>query len=190
MTIRRITVASLAFSAILGLGAVAPAQAGGFLSSEPYDFTDSDTFNDCGTTIGYEGHFWGHTTIRDANRSTGGQFFYFRDYSNASETFTDLSTGDFITATASVTFRELQPRVISDDGRIIEWITKASGVHWELRDSDGNLLLRDRGTITERYSFDSLGDGQPGGGDFEWLGVVKKAGQFPSDNVDLCSYVG
>ena len=78
--------------------------------------------------------------------------------------------------------------MISDDGRIIEWITKDSGALWTVRDETGNVVLRDRGSITERYVFDSLGDSQPGGVflDYEF---VKASGHFPSADFDLCSLV-
>jgi hypothetical protein len=53
--------------------------------------------------------------------------------------------------------------VLSTDGDIVTYITKDSGALYNVYDSDGTLLAHDRGTITERYVFDTLGDSQPGG---------------------------
>ncbi len=79
------------------------------------------------------------------------------------ETFTERGTGNFFTASASGRFRELQPRVISTDENIVTYVTKDPGALYNVYDSDGTLLARDRGAVTERYVFDTLGDSQPGG---------------------------
>ena len=105
MSMRRIALAVLVMSTLIGVTAAAPAQAGGFVEVASYDFTETDTFAECGTTIRYDGHFWGKTTIRNANRSTGGQFFYFTDRHYLEERFTDLETGHYITATGRGVFR-------------------------------------------------------------------------------------
>lgn len=173
------TVVGLAFGLALSLSTIAPAQAGGFLERDSYEATYTDTFRACGTRIEVDGHAWGTFSIRDANQSTGGQFFYARDHYHLAETLTDLNTGRTYGTTASGVFRELQPRIVSDDGNIVEFITKNSGVYWTIRDDAGNVVLRDRGTITERYVFDTLGDSAPGG-EFLDYELVSLKGQFPS----------
>lgn len=190
MTIRHTAIASLVFAAALTISTIVPAQAGGFLERGTYDEPYTDTFRDCGTRIQVDGRAWGNFAIRDANRTTGGQFFYAHDRYNLSETITDLGTGTQLTATAHGNFRELQPRVVSEDGNVVEFITKNSGAWWTIRDADGNVVLRDRGTITERYVFDTLGDSQPGG-DFLDYELVSLRGQFPSwEEGGLCSLFG
>lgn len=54
-----------------------------------------------------------------------------------------------------------------------------------IEDSDGNVVLRDRGRITYRALFDTLGDGQPGGVVIEEE-ITGVSGQFPSLSEDFC----
>ena len=57
---------------------------------------------------------------------------------------------------------------------------------YNVYDSAGTLLARDRGTVTERYVFDTLGDSQPGG-EFVSEEVVSSKGLFQSEDLDFCA---
>ena len=183
---RRSTIAILALLALATVGPVTPANAGGIIERNSFDYAFDDSFKDCGTTIDYHREGTVSSTIRDANGRTGGQFFFYGESYSFRETFTDRRTGDFISASASGRFRELQPRVISTDGSIVTYITKDSGALYNLYDSEGALVARDRGTITERYVFDTLGDSQPGGV-FLSEELVSAKGLFQSEDIDFCS---
>jgi hypothetical protein len=49
------------------------------------------------------------------------------------------------------------------EGTIYAFTTIEAGQPFVVRDADGNLVLRDRGVIRHVLTFDTLGDGQPGG---------------------------
>ena len=187
MTLTRpCTIAVLALLSLATLGSVTPANAGGIIERNNFNYSFDDSFKDCGTTIDYHREGTVSNMIRDANGRTDGQFFFYGETYTFRETFTDRSTGNFFTASASGRFRELQPRVISTDENIVTYITKDSGALYNVYDSDGTLLARDRGTVTERYVFDTLGDSQPGG-IFLSEEVVSSKGLFQSEDLDFCA---
>lgn len=183
---RRSTIGILALLSLATLGAVTPASAGGIIERNNFDYAFDDSFKDCGTTIDYHREGTVSSKIRDANSQTGGQFFFYGENYSFGETFTDRGTGDSFSATAKGRFRELQPRVISTDGNIVTFITKDSGALYNIYDSEGALIARDRGTVTERYVFDTLGDSQPGG-QFLSEEPVSAKGLFQSQDLDFCS---
>ena len=55
------------------------------------------------------------------------------------------------------------PATLHADGQTVTYQVKDSGAFNTVRDSEGHLLFRDRGTVTFELVFDTLGDSQPGG---------------------------
>jgi hypothetical protein len=95
------------------------------------------------------------------------------------ERWTNPENGRWVERTANGNFIELPPSEISADGTVFTYHARETGQPFTLRDSEGNLLMRDRGAITVEWTFDSLGDGEPGG---EFIGepvLVKVAGPHP-----------
>ena len=58
-------------------------------------------------------------------------------------------------------FWEVTARHVARD--IWEFTAHETGQPFVVEDSEGNLVLRDRGRVTFRALFDTEGDGQPGG---------------------------
>lgn len=95
---------------------------------------------------------------------------------------THPATGVWFVSRGSTTFKEVTGRHI--DGTVWEFTTHEVGTR-VFENSDGQVVLRDSGRIALRVLFDTLGDGQPGGGvlDEEVTGVH---GSFPGFDVELC----
>jgi hypothetical protein len=169
----------------LALGA-APASARP-LESYPYDVTDAYSFDDCGFPVDEVDHFTGDYTVKDSTPKTGGEYFRVHNRYRFTYVLTNADTGVWIRIEASGNFREGPGTVVSDDGRVVRYVTKESGAFQTVYDSSGAVLARDRGTITVEYTFDSLGDGQPGG-DILSEKLVKVAGPHPVyDEPDGCA---
>ena len=60
-----------------------------------------------------------------------------------------------------------------------------------IRDSDGDLVARNRGNVHATYLFDTFGDSAPGGEnvDGSWE-LVKLSGPHPSFETELCDIAG
>jgi hypothetical protein len=95
-------------------------------------------------------------------------------------------------------FRETSARFVPNDqvpaglippgglvGPVYEFTATDSGNPLAVHDSSGRLVLADRGSITFRALFDTLGDHQPGAVELS-SEVVKVVGSFPLLDVDLC----
>ena len=181
----------LAIAACTAVAAL-PAAAGPLEGGE-YEWSDQYTFDDCGPEVRVDASGYGRYLLRDANPSTGGQFFRVTDKYWFQERWTNVATGAWVVRTANGLFTELPPSAISDDGTVFTFRTIEAGVPFVLYDSEGNVLMRDSGTIRLEYTFDSLGDGQPGG---EMLGdpeVVRISGPHPgwyADCDDLVEWLG
>jgi hypothetical protein len=52
--------------------------------------------------------------------------------------------------------------------------------------ADGTVILRDAGVVKQVYTIDTLGDGTPGGDDFQMLSYTW-AGPHPGEDADLCA---
>lgn len=149
-----------------------------------FTYSDSETFTECDGA--YEGvsTFSGMVIITDTNPSLDGQFFRFSDHYEFTDVITNPDTGDFVVISANGVVKELQPR--SQDGRVFTYITHDTGM-FTIRDSSGNLVIREAGLIETAFEFDTLGDGVPGG---ELLGeeLVRTSGPHATfdENFDFC----
>lgn len=145
--------------------------------SGPYSFE----FDDCGPDLRAEGAFTSVTTIRIVQGSDG-QAFFGHDTFKFTETVTladdDPSTDAFVSIDGRGNFVEQHATHI--EGNI--WRFEAIEAHMiAVRDSDGNLLLRERGMLQLAASFDLLGDGEPGGEFIEGSEVVVVHGPHSDD---------
>jgi hypothetical protein len=80
-------------------------------------------------------------------------------------------------------FREVTARHVAGD--IWEFTAHETGQPFVVEDSEGNLVLRDRGRATFRALFDTEGDGQPGGILLEDE-VTGVPGPHPGLDIDFC----
>jgi hypothetical protein len=80
-------------------------------------------------------------------------------------------------------FWEVTARHVARD--IWEFTAHETGQPFVVEDSEGNLVLRDRGRVTFRALFDTEGDGQPGGILLEDE-VTGVSGPHPGLDIDFC----
>lgn len=154
------TVATLMLTAGMAVGVAAPSGATIDVRNH-YSFTDSSDFSECGIddihldTVGH-----GLFTARQVHDSDGQAWFGHDNY-DVTDTFTNPANDRSFSITYNGNFREIRARHI--EGNIWEFDWRDSGSTWVLRDGDGNVLVRDRGSISATGTYDLLGDGKPGG---------------------------
>ena len=147
--------------------------------SDDYGFS----FDDCGYWIDVSGHAEGIAQIRVGKGDLTTAFFLHDNYSFL-ETWTRRDTGDFFTLGGHGLFHETKATPVS--GTIFEFTSINSGQPFVLRDSDGNLIMRDRGVIRQVIQFDTLGDDVPGGEFIKDVSFVAH-GPHPGLDFDPCT---
>jgi len=147
--------------------------------SDDYGFS----FDDCGFWIDVSGHAEGIVQFRVGKGDLATAFFSHNNYS-VRETWTRRDTGDVFTITANGLFQETKAIPIS--GTIFQFTSVNAGQPFTVSDSDGNLVVRDRGVIRQVIQFDTQGDNVPGG---EFVADVSfsVSGPHPGLDLDLCT---
>ena len=174
-TIARATVAA----AVLAVVVATPAEAK-IYSSDRFDFTFAETFDDCGITIDHTAAGHGRFTIRTI-AGTDEAYLGWQQLS-AVDTFTNLANGRFFTISNRSTFRETSGTHL--EGNIWAFESKTSGASFTVRDDTGRVVTRDSGTIRMVGTYDLLGDGQPGGEPVGEPEITALNGRFTE--VDWC----
>lgn len=188
MRLTRTTLAGgLAALTIVAGGGMLPAHAAPVDSGE-FEFTNSYSFDDCGPSVDVDERIWGTIVIKDATPRTGGQYFMLQQKLNGFVTFTNQQTGDSATAEWRTTFKELPATPSDDDPNVVTYRTHETGVWQVLRDSSGKVRYRDAGNVVIEYTFDTLGDSEPGG---ELLSEeqIRTSGRFDTFDADFCAVV-
>jgi hypothetical protein len=150
-TIIRVAIVAVALSVA---ALMAPAAQAAQLEREHYSFTDSFTFDDCGfpivDDIVAEGLFM-------LKKGTAGDPTprYFDNY-NVVETITNADTGEWFTITHQGLYKDLKITKVS--GTIYQFTAIETGQPFVVRDSDGNVVLRDRGNLVRSFQVDTKGD--------------------------------
>ena len=184
----RIRIAPL--SVALGLAMLAlPAAAA---NAKPYDsgtyeYQFQGNFHDCGLRLHAEETGHGRYADRTVRGSDGQAFLNHNNYW-FHQVITNRDNGKWLVASGHGLFKELAATHISGD--IWEFTAHETGQPFALFDSDGKLVLRDRGLIAYRAQFDTLGDGKPGGEPVGDGAVTMIAGPHPSlDHRAFCTAV-
>jgi hypothetical protein len=149
--------------------------------SNPYSFE----YDDCGFPVAVEGTASGHFRIR-AGKGDLDTAFFLNDNFSYTETQTNVETGAFLTITGNAVFNEI--RATRVEGTIFEFEAVEAGQPFRVYDSDGNLVLRDRGSILHRSLFDTLGDDMPGGEFIQDL-PADVHGPHPGFDTDFCEII-
>ena len=179
---RRLVVAALT-AAALAVSVVAGPASATIFEREHYTDDYSFTFTDCGFTMDVVGHAEGIFSVRTGKGKFATAFFAHDNY-QFTEVGTRRDTGDFITLTANGNFKETKATHVS--GTIYDFRSINAGQPFTIRDSDGNVVVRDRGVIKQTLRFDTLGDGVPGGIFIEEVSF-SFAGPHPGFELDLCA---
>jgi hypothetical protein len=175
---------SVAFLIALMLGAAVP----GTAHAEPVDhlhgeFADTGSFDDCGFSIEYDLTATFHVLIREVPGSDG-QAFIGQENFNFRNVHTNPATGAWFLVRGRELFKEVTARHV--EGDIWEFTVHEVGQPFVIEDSNGNVVLRDRGRISIRAVFDTLGDGQPGGILLEEE-ITGVRGPHPGLDADFCA---
>ncbi|MBD0293094.1 MAG: hypothetical protein ICV70_05925 [Jiangellaceae bacterium] len=136
------------------------AQAAPPLENIHYEDVEEGSFDDCGFTIDFVSFNSGHFMVREVEGS-GGQAFLGHDNFRYRIVLTNPETGASMVVRGHGLFREFTARHI--EGDIWEFTAHEVGQPFVVEDSEGNVVLRDRGRLTFRAIFDTLGDSEPGG---------------------------
>jgi hypothetical protein len=145
-------------TAVAGLGAVPAAQGAIFERFRIVDDPYSSPEEICGIEVQIEGKVSVHGRIRTGKGNLATAFFgqFNVDFS---ETWT-AANGRFVTVTGNSVFNEV--KAVPLGGNLFRFTAVEAGQPFRLYDSEGNLLLRDRGVIRHSAVFDTEGDASPG----------------------------
>jgi hypothetical protein len=101
------------------------------------------------------------------------------------EVHTNVETGEMLVREGRGLFQEI--RAVRVEGTVFQFTEVFAGPI-TVRDADGNLIARDRGSIHWTYRFDTRGDDEPGG-DADTivdLGTIHH-GKYPIGDLDYCA---
>jgi hypothetical protein len=151
-------------------------------TQERYSDTDAFSYDDCGSVVDVSVEFGGIFQIRTGTGDDTNAFFAHDNYWYR-ETHVRRSDGKTVVISGNGNFKETKATRV--EGSIFTFTSINAGQLFTVRDSDGRVLLRDRGSITETILFDTTGDDVPGG---VFIDIVSTTfqGKFPSFDSDFC----
>ena len=177
-------VRTCAVAATAALVAVAPAGAA-IYDREIYKDDYAFSYDECGFPVDVTGRTVQRLTLRTGTGPDEGAFFLHNRYSYV-ETHTNAETGNSLTIEMRGLFHELKATRVS--GSVFEFTAIEAGQPFSLYDSDGDLVLRDRGSVQLHIVADTLGDAEPGGEIVAEL-EPRLNGPHPSWDTDHCSMI-
>jgi hypothetical protein len=183
-------------TAVLGLGGLmltAPAASAAPLESYRWSFSDkvvTDIGFECGFSYDVEEDFTieGKYSVSQGTTKTGGQFFRVKNLATYAGTFTNLDTGAYFTAAWHTNFREMPATFVDQNGSVVTYQTKESGVWDTLRDSTGAVRYRSAGNLVFQYIYDTEGDSAPGGVFLDEQ-FIRTSGHWTTFDADFCAIV-
>lgn len=173
----------LAGAGLMALSSAAPVAATIFAGGH-YAGTDAWTYDDCGPTVVVTAEYGGVFRVRTGKGADASAFFMMDNYWYR-EIHRRESDGKAAVIWGDGVYNET--RATNVGGSVFEFRTINAGAPFTMSDGDGNVLFRDRGTITQTFLFDTLGDLTPGG-QFVAPIDLQTHGQFPGFEADLCEY--
>ena len=146
------------------LACLAAAWPGTAQAQRPYEharFHDVITFpgEECGIPVEYDTTLSVHLLIRQV-RGSGGQAYLGKENILATTVVTNPANDRWFVFERAGTSKEVKATHI--EGDIWAFHLQETGV-LKLIDSEGRVVLQDRGRLTRTGYFDTLGDGKPGG---------------------------
>ena len=151
------------------------------IDQHSYSDVESFTLDGCGFTLEGVAEPNGHLLFRVDQT---GQVFLTKDAYSFRTTLTNPDTGRSFYLRGQGIYHEIAATPLG--GTLYEVVAIEAGVPFTIEDSNGRVVLRDRGPIRTTYVFDSLGDSTPGGELVDVVDVVVH-GPHPSFDTDFCA---
>jgi hypothetical protein len=154
------------------------------LEREHYSGTDSFSFDDCGFLIEGTTTFSGVFMLKDG-RGDDAPPYLFDNYSHDT-VYTNPATGAWFTLHGEGLYKDLH--IVNVAGTVYRFESMEVGQPFVIRDSNGNVVLRDRGRLLTGFTVDTLGDDDLGNdvfidGSFE---LLADNGRHPGFYMDFC----
>lgn len=154
------------------------------IDREHYSGTDSFSFSDCGFQIDGVSTFSGVFMLKQGR--AGDPTPYVMDKFKYETVYTNPVTGASFTESANGLYKDL--RIVNIEATVYHFEAFYAGQPFRIHDSDGNLVIRDRGHLRVSFSVDTLGDADLDNdvfvdGSFE---VVADNGSHPGFFTDFC----
>jgi hypothetical protein len=179
-SVMRVAIGAVALS-IAAL--MAPAAYAAPIEREHYSFTDSFTFDDCG----FPGitDLVGHGVFMLKKGVAGDPTPRVFDNYDVLETVTNADTGKWFTISHNGLYKDLKITLVS--GTIYQFTAIETGQPFVVRDSEGNVVLRDRGNLVRYFQVDTKGDSDLGNDEFiEGSFSFTDHGAHPGFVADFC----
>ncbi len=152
---RRFLLVGVVTAALVAGGAPAGATV---IEREHYSGTNEFTDTGCGFTLNVVSTFYGQSLLRVDKT---GQAFLVKDTFHFRDVVTNPDTGQWFVVRGHGLFHDIKATQV--EGTIYEFKAVEAGQPFVIEDSEGNVIVRDRGVIRHTYLFDTLGDSEPGG---------------------------
>jgi hypothetical protein len=152
---------------------------------EHYSGTDSFSFDDCGFTIDATSTFSGLFMLNEGRRGDATPYLF--DNYEYDGVFTNPATGAWLTLHGQGLYKDLH--IVNVEGTVYRVESMEAGQPFVVRDSDGNLVVRDRGLLRVGFTVDTLGDDDLGNDFFidgTWE-LLADNGVHPGFYVDFCA---
>lgn len=179
---------SITAVALLALAfTLAPGASAAPLVREHYSGVDTGTFDDCGFTIAFEVTFQGLFMLKQGR--AGDPTPYLFDNYDVTEVLTNVATGDWMTITHNGLYKDLQ--ITHVDGTVYSFVGVESGQPFVVRDSAGNVVLRDRGLLRLTFQVDTMGDADLENDIFieDSFELLRDSGSHPAFYIEFCDIV-
>ena len=171
---------------VLALGLAAGPAGATVILADHYADDYACSFDDCGFWIDVAGHDEGVAHLRVGKGDLATAFFLHDNY-EFQETWTRRDTGEWFTISGNGLTQETRATPVG--GTQFAFRSIDAGVPFMVTNSDGQIVVRDRGVIRQEIIFDTLGDDVPGGA-FVADVSFSVAGPHPGLEFDPCAYLG
>jgi hypothetical protein len=152
------------------------------IEREHYSESFSGDFDDCGFWIHEEVTFEGVFMLK-APRGDGTPPYLFDNY-ESHQVLTANGRTAYIDHQGL--YADVKIRLV--EGTVYQFIAHEVGQPWVMRDEDGNVLVRDRGSLRVTFQVDTLGDSDLDNDIFiedSWE-LVRDSGRHPAFYFDFC----